>query len=177
MLDETIFKVDAFKTAFFGYNKKMVTDRLYQVQQEYKKLEKQLSSQVEEIETLNKSIQSIEKEKHDLEAQMVEQDILVEDLKNQVKVLQQQAENMRNEVLAYNKANPTNQINPDLVTETPKSNIETAKSTTEKPKLAIKNTDEDDIFVGEIEDNRRTKTDESHMIGNQDDDTEDFEFL
>ena len=167
MLDETIFKVNDLKTAFFGYNKKIITDRLFQIQQEYNKLEKQLNSQVGEIETLNKSIQSIEKEKHDLEAQMVEQDILVEDLKNQVKLLQQQAEDMRKEVLAYNKANPTNQINPDVAN--PNKN-------TEKPKLAVKNT-EDDVFVGEIEDNRRTKTDESHMIGSQDDDTDDFEFL
>ena len=167
MLDETIFKVNDLKTAFFGYNKKIITDRLFQIQQEYKKLEKQLNSQVGEIETLNKSIQSIEKEKHDLEAQMVEQDILVEDLKNQVKLLQQQAEDMRKEVLAYNKANPPNQINPDVAN--PNKN-------TEKPKLAVKNT-EDDVFVGEIEDNRRTKTDESHMIGSQDDDTDDFEFL
>ena len=157
MLDETIFKVNDLKTAFFGYNKKIITDRLFQIQQEYNKLEKQLNSQVGEIETLNKSIQSIEKEKHDLEAQMVEQDILVEDLKNQVKLLQQQAEDMRKEVLAYNKANPTNQINPDVANPN-------------------KNT-EDDVFVGEIEDNRRTKTDESHMIGSQDDDTDDFEFL
>ena len=82
MLDETIFKVNDLKTAFFGYNKKIITDRLFQIQQEYNKLEKQLNSQVGEIETLNKSIQSIEKEKHDLEAQMVEQNILVEDLKN-----------------------------------------------------------------------------------------------
>lgn len=176
MLDETIFKVDDLKTAFFGYNKKIITDRLFQIQQEYKKLEKQLSSQVEEIETLNKSIQSIEKEKHDLEAQMVEQDILVEDLKNQVKLLQQQAEDMRKEVLAYNKANPTNQINPDVTNPDVTKNTEKPKANTEKPKLAVKNT-EDDVFVGEIEDNRRTKTDESHMIGNQDDDTEDFEFL
>lgn len=174
MLDETIFKVNDLKTAFFGYNKKIITDRLFQIQQEYNKLEKQLNSQVGEIETLNKSIQSIEKEKHDLEAQMVEQDILVEDLKNQVKLLQQQAEDMRKEVLAYNKANPTNQINPDVAN--PNKNTEKPKASTEKPKLAVKNT-EDDVFVGEIEDNRRTKTDESHMIGSQDDDTDDFEFL
>ena len=176
MLDEAIIKADSIKTSIFGYNKAAVMERFIKFQQEYNKLEKQLNSQVGEIETLNKSIQSIEKEKHDLEAQMVEQDILVEDLKNQVKLLQQQAEDMRNEVLAYNKANPTNQINPDVANPDVAKNTEKPKANIEKPKLAVKNT-EDDVFVGEIEDNRRTKTDESHMIGNQDDDTEDFEFL
>ena len=41
----------------------------------------------------------------------------------------------------------------------------------------IEKLDEDAVLIGEIEEPKRTKVNESHMIGSNDNDSDDFEFL
>lgn len=164
MLTELDFKTDLLKKSFFGYNKEMVNTKLTQIKAEYDQAIELADKYKTELDNVNQVIQEKDDEINSLESKIDEQDEIIDNLKTNIDKLQNQLVNMSNN-------HPVNNVKQTVQTkiqEQKVTNIDTKVST---------NIDDEDVFVGEIEDNKRTKVNESHMIGNNDNDSDDFEFL
>lgn len=169
MLKDLDFTTDTLTKSFFGYNKEMVAVKLTQIKREYDDLVSMVDNLNEEIERNNQIIREKDEEIKKLESLTDGQDVTITELNSSIKSLQEQLESIRESATIEPKET---EISYEDTTET------TTETDTYSNSYTEENTDNDeDILIGEIEDTKRNKIDESHLIGSGDDGSDDFEFL
>lgn len=104
-------------------------------------------------------------------------DKLREEMEENKQIIQDKDEEIRNLEFTINEQDDTiNTLNSKIekLQQQIDSMIQNNNTIKSSP---IEKLDEDAVLIGEIEEPKRTKVNESHMIGNNDNDSDDFEFL